>query len=80
MPQIRGQITVRCPVGEGSTQRAVDEFTFTEVTEGTEITVTTDVTFNGLMKWIAPLLVPMFRRGGRQAVQGLAAALERVAD
>ncbi len=63
-------------VGEGSIFRAVDEITFAEVPQGTTITYTADLTFHGLMKWIAPVLVPTLRRAGRRAVQGLAGALE----
>ena len=62
-------------VGEGSVQRAVDEFTFAETSAGTSITVEVDLAFRGLMRWLGPLLGPMTQRSGRRAVEGLAEAL-----
>ena len=43
-------------VGEGSTLTAIDEITFAEVPQGTAITYTADLTFRGVMRFVAPLL------------------------
>jgi len=63
-------------VGEGSTLTAVDEITFAEVPQGTAITYTADLTFQGVMRFVAPLLGKVLKGVGRKAVEGLAEALK----
>lgn len=62
-------------VGEGSTLTAVDEITFAEVPQGTAITYTADLTFKGVMRFVAPLLGGVLKGVGRKAVEGLARVL-----
>ena len=63
-------------VGEGDKIRAVDEITFAPTSDGTAITYVADLNFEGLMKWISPLLKPALRKVGRNAVEGLARTLD----
>ncbi len=64
--------------GDGPTQRIVDEFIFTEVSEGTKISVTTDLTFKGSMKLIGVFIGPFLKRGTQKVVRSLAEALENL--
>lgn len=64
-------------VGRGETVDAVDEIRF-EAREGqTLVDYTADLTFHNSVKYIAPLLSPMFKRVGERAVNGLVEALRR---
>ena len=63
-------------VGEGATLTAVDEITFAEVPQGTVITYTADLTFRGVMRFVAPLLGGVLKNVGRNAVAGLAETLK----
>jgi carbon monoxide dehydrogenase subunit G len=65
-------------VGEGSTLTAVDEITFAEVPQGTVITYTADLTFRGVMRFVAPLLGGVLKQVGRKAVTGMADALNTI--
>lgn len=46
---------------------------------GTVVTYRADFSFQGLARFVAPLLRPAFRRLGDEAEQGLRAALDRLA-
>ena len=61
-------ITLR---GEGDTAIAVDHITFEEVTGGTRVTWTLDLTLRGMGRISQPLMRPLFRRLGRKALDGL---------
>jgi hypothetical protein len=63
-------------VGEGAPLTAIDEITFAETSEGTVITYSAELTFKGILRFVAPLMGRAFRGVGRRAVEGLAAALE----
>jgi hypothetical protein len=65
-------------VGEGSTLTAVDEITFVRVPQGTAVTYTADLAFKGIMRFVAPLLGGILKNVGRNAVAGLAEALNRI--
>lgn len=62
-------------VGQGSSLTAVDEITFAAVPQGTAIRYTADLAFKGLARFIEPFLGSLLKGVGRQAVEGLSAAL-----
>jgi len=65
-------------VGEGSNLTAIDEITFAEVPEGTAVTYTADLAFEGFMRFVAPFLGNLLKGVGRKAVNGLAEALAKI--
>lgn len=65
-------------VGEGSTLTAVDEITFVRVPQGAAVTYTADLAFKGIIRFVAPLLGGVFKNVGRNAVAGLAEALNKI--
>lgn len=62
-------------VGEGSALTAVDEITFEPRNGETVVTYTADLQWKGAMRFVAPLMGSILTQVGRNAVEGLAAAL-----
>jgi len=53
--------------GEGDRLTAIDEITFAETGEGTHITYTAELRFQGVVRFMAPFMGSVFRRIGRRA-------------
>lgn len=64
--------------GENKTLVAHDTMTFRETATGTEVTYVAEFEFKGLVKYVAPLLGPAFKKLGDEAQQGMREALERL--
>lgn len=64
-------------VGRGETIEAVDEIRFEAHDSQTSIDYTADLTFHNYLRYIAPLLSPVFKKVGERAVDGLVEALHR---
>ncbi len=64
--------------GENKTVTAVDTMTFRSVEGGTEVTYTAEFAFKGPARLFAPLLRPAFERLGKQAQNGMRAALNQL--
>jgi Polyketide cyclase / dehydrase and lipid transport len=64
--------------GENKTLTAVDTMTFRAVPSGTEVTYAAEFTFNGVSRFVAPLLSPAFERLGNEAEAGLRTTLNRL--
>lgn len=64
--------------GENRTVVAHDTMTFRETPTGTEVTYVAEFEFKGPVKYVAPLLGPVFKRLGDEAQQGMREALERL--
>jgi dehydrogenase/reductase SDR family protein 12 len=64
-------------VGDGEKLHAVDEITFASQDNMTVIDYTADLTFRNLFRFIRPLMGPVLRRVGKDAVDGLVRALDR---
>lgn len=65
-------------VGKGETLEAVDEIEFEARTETqTLVDYTADLTFHNYVRYIAPLLSPMFKKIGGRAMDGLVEAMRR---
>jgi carbon monoxide dehydrogenase subunit G len=62
-------------VGEGSALTAVDEITFANDSRGTVVTYTADLTFKGLLRFVAPFMGRALEKVGQRAVAGLARQL-----
>ena len=57
--------------------RSVDEITFTATATGTNVTYEADLRGRGAFRLADPLLVPVFRRIGNRARDGLQEAINR---
>jgi hypothetical protein len=64
-------------VGDGGKLHAVDEITFASHDNMTVIDYTADLTFRNFFRFIRPLMRPILRRVGKDALDGLAKALDR---
>jgi carbon monoxide dehydrogenase subunit G len=58
-------------VGTGKTFGAVDEIVFESEDGGTFVDYTADLTFDGWLRFLAPVMAPFMRRVGRRALDGL---------
>ena len=63
-------------VGQGDRLTAIDTITFEETDGGTLITYVADLDFRGWLGWIEPLIGGRLEKVGKEAVAGLAAALD----
>ncbi|MFC4785977.1 SRPBCC family protein [Nocardioides sp. MAHUQ-72] len=66
--------------GENATVVAHDTMEIAAEGAGTRLTYTADFEFKGLVKYVAPLLAPAFKRLGDHAERGLDEALGRLAQ
>lgn len=57
---------------------AVDTMSFRSVEAGTEVTYSAEFTFNGPVRFVAPLFKPAFERLGNQAEAGMYKALSQL--
>jgi hypothetical protein len=64
-------------VGDGEKLHAVDEITFASHDNMTVIDYTADLTFYNFFRFIRPVMGPILRRVGRDAVDGLVRALDQ---
>lgn len=64
--------------GENKTLVAHDTMTFRETPAGTEVTYVAKFDFKGLVKYVAPLMAPAFKKLGDDAEKGMREALERL--
>jgi dehydrogenase/reductase SDR family protein 12 len=64
-------------VGKGENLHAIDEIRFSAQDNMTRIDYTADLEFQGLMKYLVPVLSPIVRRVGTRALDGLVEALRR---
>jgi hypothetical protein len=64
-------------VGDGKKLHAVDEIAFASHDNMTAIDYTADLTFHNFFRFIRPLMGPILRRVGRDAVDGLVRALDQ---
>lgn len=64
--------------GENKTVVAHDTMHFRDTGSGTEVTYRAEFEFKGLVKYVAPLLAPAFKKLGDDAQKGLRKALERL--
>jgi carbon monoxide dehydrogenase subunit G len=64
--------------GENKTVAAVDTMSFRSVEAGTEVTYSAEFTFNGPVRFVAPLFKPAFERLGNQAEAGMYKALSQL--
>ena len=64
--------------GENRTVVAHDTMSFRQTGAGTEVTYLAEFTFQGVAKYLAPLLAPAFKKLGDEAEQGMREALERL--
>lgn len=63
-------------VGRGEEIEAIDEIRFDDRGPGrTVVEYTADLTFHNYVKYLTPLMGPIFKRVGEKAVDGLAEAL-----
>jgi len=63
-------------VGKGENIDAVDELSFEDQGDGrTMFDYKADLTFHNFIKYVAPLMGPVFKRVGEKAVDGLTEAL-----
>lgn len=62
--------------GSSKSWTAIDEIRFESVDVTTRIIYTTEITLNNFLKYLTPLLGPVFNRVGRRALDGLVARLE----
>ena len=64
-------------VGKGENIEAIDEIRFDDHGDGrTVVDYTADLSFHNFIKYVTPLMGPIFKRVGEKAVDGLAEALE----
>lgn len=64
-------------VGDGEKLHAVDEITFASQDNMTVIDYAADLTFRNLFRFIRPLMRPILEKVGKDALDGLARALDR---
>lgn len=65
-------------IGKGDTLDAVDEIRFEPANDTkTLVDYTADLTFHNYLRFVAPVLSPMFKKVGERAVDGLANALSQ---
>ena len=64
--------------GENKTLVAHDTMTFRETPGGTEVRYVAHFDFKGLVKYVAPLLAPAFKKLGDEAQKGMREALEKL--
>jgi uncharacterized protein YndB with AHSA1/START domain len=64
--------------GENGTVVAHDTMTFRRTTTGTSVTYLAVFDFKGPVKYVAPLMAPLFKRLGDEAEKGMREALERL--
>lgn len=64
-------------VGVGEKLTAVDEIIFTTKDNMTHIEYTADLTFNGVIKYVVPLMSSKLKKVGTDALDGLELALGR---
>lgn len=63
-------------VGKGENIEAIDEIRFDDHGDGrTVVDYTADLRFHNFIKYVTPLMGPIFKRVGEKAVDGLAEAL-----
>lgn len=65
-------------VGVGDKLEAIDEIKFSTHDKMTLIDYTAELTFQGLMGWVAPLISPVLKNVGIKALDGLVEALDRL--
>lgn len=63
--------------GKADTWSAFDEIRFEPVEDSTRIVYKTRITFRNSLKYLSPLMSPVFKRIGRKALDGLTSQLER---
>ena len=63
-------------VGEGDKARSVDDVRVERVDGGTRVTWGADITLKGVRRIVDPLMWPMYRKMGREAMAGLKTKLE----
>jgi len=64
--------------GNNKTVQATDTMVFRVNGPGTEVTYTADFEFKGVVKYVAPLLGPAFKKLGNDAEKGLHGALAKL--
>lgn len=64
--------------GENGTVVARDTMTFARTTTGTAVTYVAVFDFKGLVKYVAPLMAPLFKKLGDDAANGMREALGRL--
>ena len=64
--------------GENGTVGARDTMTFARTTTGTAVTYVAVFDFKGLVKYVAPLMAPLFKKLGDDAANGMREALGRL--
>jgi dehydrogenase/reductase SDR family member 12 len=64
-------------VGTGEQLEAIDEIRFATHDNMTVIDYSADLRFHNIMKHLVPLMMPVLKRVGTRALDGLVAALER---
>ena len=64
--------------GENGTVVARDTMTFAKTPTGTSVTYRAVFDFKGLVKFVAPLMAPLFKRLGDEAEKGMREALQRL--
>jgi carbon monoxide dehydrogenase subunit G len=62
--------------GTSKSWTAIDEIRFESADAMTRIIYTTEITLTNFLKYLAPLMAPVFNRVGRRALDGLVARLE----
>lgn len=63
--------------GKAESWSALDEIRFEPVQDSTRIVYTSRITFRNFLRYLSPLLSPVFNRIGRKALDGLTAQLQR---
>lgn len=63
--------------GTGESLIAVDTIEFAPEDEGTRVDYAAEFEFSNYLRWLAPLMRPIFTRVGTKAMDGLVAALKQ---